>query len=82
LLIHTLNVPLAASMVVLRLAILYQDWHSVKKLLGHAKTICEAGGDWEHKNKLKVRRPAVRLFCRWNVCATMCVRVSVCTRMG
>lgn len=39
-----------------RLAILYHDWLGVKKLLARAKTICEAGGDWEHKNKLKVRR--------------------------
>lgn len=38
-----------------RLAILYHDWLGVKKLLARAKTICEAGGDWEHKNKLKVR---------------------------
>jgi hypothetical protein len=26
----------------------------VKRLLAKAKGICEAGGDWEHKNKLKV----------------------------
>jgi hypothetical protein len=39
---------------VFRLAILYHDWLGVKKLLARAKTICEAGGDWEHKNKLKV----------------------------
>lgn len=38
-----------------RLQILYEDWHAVKRLLAKAKTICEAGGDWEHKNKLKVR---------------------------
>eukprot|EP00775_Hariotina_reticulata_P003394 gene3394-3668_t len=38
----------------IRLAIMYQDWHEVKKLLAHGKTICEAGGDWEHKNKLKL----------------------------
>ncbi len=37
-----------------RLAILYHDWLGVKKLLARAKAICEAGGDWEHKNKLKV----------------------------
>jgi hypothetical protein len=40
--------------VTARLAILYDDWHAVKRLLGKAKGICEAGGDWEHKNKLKV----------------------------
>jgi hypothetical protein len=33
---------------------MYEDWHAVKKLLGKAKQICDAGGDWEHKNKLKV----------------------------
>jgi hypothetical protein len=37
-----------------RLAILYRDWHAVRKLLARAKVVCEAGGDWEHKNKLKV----------------------------
>ena len=29
----------------------------MKRLLAKAKGICEAGGDWEHKNKLKVRAP-------------------------
>lgn len=36
------------------MSILYHDWLGVKKLLARAKAICEAGGDWEHKNKLKV----------------------------
>lgn len=34
---------------------LYHDWQGVRKLLGRAKTICDAGGDWEQKNRLKVR---------------------------
>ena len=34
---------------------MYGDWRGVKKLLGRAKAVCDAGGDWEHKNKLKVR---------------------------
>lgn len=38
---------------------MYHDWLGVKKLLARAKTICEAGGDWEHKNKLKVRAGSV-----------------------
>lgn len=51
-----------------RLAILYHDWLGVKKLLARAKVICEAGGDWEHKNKLKVR-PSVNLSGFWT-CTT------------
>eukprot|EP00879_Flechtneria_rotunda_P004844 GHRR01005117.1.p1 GENE.GHRR01005117.1~~GHRR01005117.1.p1 ORF type:complete len:388 (+),score=142.07 GHRR01005117.1:202-1365(+) len=47
-----------------RLAILYQDWLCVKKLLGQAKAICEAGGDWEHKNKLKVYEGVAALHSR------------------
>jgi hypothetical protein len=34
----------------------------VKKLLVRAKAICEAGGDWEHKNKLKVSCAAFKIF--------------------
>lgn len=48
----------------IRLAILYQDWHGVKKLLVRAKTICEAGGDWEHKNKLKVYEGVAAMYSR------------------
>lgn len=33
----------------------YEEWREVKKLLGKAKTLCDQGGDWERKNKLKVR---------------------------
>ena len=32
----------------------YEDWRGVKKLLTKAKLLCDAGGDWERKNKLKV----------------------------
>eukprot|EP00878_Enallax_costatus_P019958 GHUV01021074.1.p1 GENE.GHUV01021074.1~~GHUV01021074.1.p1 ORF type:complete len:357 (+),score=103.98 GHUV01021074.1:261-1331(+) len=48
----------------IRLAILYNDWQQVKKLLGRAKTICEAGGDWEHKNKLKVYEGVAAMHAR------------------
>jgi hypothetical protein len=53
-----------------RLAILYQDWHGVKKLLARAKTICEAGGDWEHKNKLKVQLLEQRAARDCSTCLT------------
>ena len=33
----------------------YEDWRGVKKLLAKAKLLCDQGGDWERKNKLKVR---------------------------
>lgn len=48
----------------IRLAIMYQDWQCVKKLLVRAKTICEAGGDWEHKNKLKVYEGVAAMHAR------------------
>lgn len=41
-----------------RLFMLYDDWHGVKTLLAKAKQLCDDGGDWERKNKLKVS-----LFC-------------------
>jgi len=48
----------------IRLAILYEDWHGVKKLLSKAKQICDAGGDWEHKNKLKVYEAVFAMYTR------------------
>lgn len=38
-----------------RLYIFYADWHGVKDLLQKVQTLCEEGGDWERKNRLKVR---------------------------
>lgn len=37
-----------------RLCIFYSDWHGVKGLLAKAQRLCDSGGDWERKNKLKV----------------------------
>lgn len=37
-----------------RLDIAAGDWHAVKAGLKHAKELCEGGGDWERKNRLKV----------------------------
>ncbi|KAI8462724.1 MAG: 26S proteasome subunit RPN7-domain-containing protein [Monoraphidium minutum] len=48
----------------IRLQILYEDWHAVKRLLAKAKGICEAGGDWEHKNKLKVYEAVFSMYTR------------------
>ena len=36
------------------LLMFYEDWRGVKKLLAKAKLLCDQGGDWERKNKLKV----------------------------
>ncbi len=47
-----------------RLAILYEDWVDVKQLLARAKVVCDAGGDWEHKNKLKVYQAVFAMYCR------------------
>ncbi|GAX76349.1 hypothetical protein CEUSTIGMA_g3795.t1 [Chlamydomonas eustigma] len=38
----------------IRLLMFYEDWRGVKKLLAKAKLLCDQGGDWERKNKLKV----------------------------
>lgn len=46
-----------------RLFIFYGDWHGLKELLGRAESLCEEGGDWERKNRLKVRRSAAHLTC-------------------
>lgn len=37
-----------------RLAMFYNEWHTVKALLTSAQQLCEDGGDWERKNRLKV----------------------------
>lgn len=38
----------------------YGDWVAVKANLTKVKQLCEEGGDWERKNKVKVR-PAAHL---------------------
>jgi len=47
-----------------RLAILYGDWPRVAALLARARAVCEAGGDWEHKNRLKVYEAALAMYRR------------------
>lgn len=47
-----------------RLAMLFDDWHAVKALLARARAATEAGGDWEHKNRLKVYEGALALRTR------------------
>lgn len=34
--------------------IAFGDWHAVKQQLDKAKKLCDEGGDWERKNRLKV----------------------------
>lgn len=48
----------------LRLMLLYSDWAAVKQLLGHAKRLCEEGGDWERKNRLKVYQAVLHMYTR------------------
>jgi 26S proteasome regulatory subunit N7 len=45
-----------------RLNILYGDWHAVKANIKAAKLLCDEGGDWERKNKLKVGRLTPRCW--------------------
>ena len=37
-----------------RLDIAHGDWHAVKHNIEKASRLCEEGGDWERKNRLKV----------------------------
>ena len=37
-----------------RLAIFHQDWPGFKADLDRAMKMCDEGGDWERKNKIKV----------------------------
>lgn len=46
------KMDLAFSLV--RVDIALGDWHAAKKGLDHARSLCDKGGDWERKNKLKV----------------------------
>ncbi|DBA66487.1 hypothetical protein WJX79_005321 [Trebouxia sp. C0005] len=39
---------------VLKSDIAFGDWHSVKQQIDKAKKLCDEGGDWERKNRLKV----------------------------
>ena len=34
--------------------IAFGDWHAVKQQIDKAKKLCDEGGDWERKNRLKV----------------------------
>ena len=44
----------AKSAASLRSDIAFGDWHAVKQQLDKAKKLCDEGGDWERKNRLKV----------------------------
>ncbi|PNH04218.1 putative 26S proteasome non-ATPase regulatory subunit 6 [Tetrabaena socialis] len=48
----------------IRLFMLYGDWSRVKSLVARAQTLCEDGGDWERKNKLKVYQGVLALYTR------------------
>lgn len=47
-----------------RLDIAAGDWHAVKAGLKAAGELCENGGDWERKNRLKVYDATFRLATR------------------
>mmetsp|Transcript_24714 Transcript_24714/g.53924 ORF Transcript_24714/g.53924 Transcript_24714/m.53924 type:complete len:389 (+) Transcript_24714:125-1291(+) len=48
----------------IRLLMFYEDWRGVKKLLAKAKALCDDGGDWERKNKLKVYEGIFAMYSR------------------
>mmetsp|Transcript_19099 Transcript_19099/g.32770 ORF Transcript_19099/g.32770 Transcript_19099/m.32770 type:complete len:387 (+) Transcript_19099:65-1225(+) len=47
-----------------RLAMFYCDWHLVKSLLARAQQLCDDGGDWERKNRLKVYQAVFAMTTR------------------
>ncbi|KAG2497130.1 hypothetical protein HYH03_004721 [Edaphochlamys debaryana] len=48
----------------IRLQMLYGDWRKLKTLVARAQALCEEGGDWERKNKLKVYQGVLALYTR------------------
>lgn len=48
----------------IRLNIFFGDWHAVKRNIKAAKLLCDEGGDWERKNKLKVYQGVFSMFAR------------------
>lgn len=48
----------------LRLSMFFEDWHDVKKLLARAQQLCDDGGDWERKNRLKVYQAVFAMHTR------------------
>ena len=45
---------MSGESIINRLAIFHQDWHAFKADLDRAMKMCDEGGDWERKNKIKV----------------------------
>eukprot|EP00197_Chlamydomonas_leiostraca_P006357 CAMPEP_0202865208 /NCGR_PEP_ID=MMETSP1391-20130828/5343_1 /ASSEMBLY_ACC=CAM_ASM_000867 /TAXON_ID=1034604 /ORGANISM="Chlamydomonas leiostraca, Strain SAG 11-49" /LENGTH=387 /DNA_ID=CAMNT_0049545013 /DNA_START=77 /DNA_END=1240 /DNA_ORIENTATION=+ len=48
----------------IRLFMSLDEWHGVKKLLARVQTLCDNGGDWERKNKLKVYQAVFAMYSR------------------
>eukprot|EP01023_Acetabularia_acetabulum_P002035 TRINITY_DN1078_c0_g3_i1.p1 TRINITY_DN1078_c0_g3~~TRINITY_DN1078_c0_g3_i1.p1 ORF type:complete len:315 (-),score=51.81 TRINITY_DN1078_c0_g3_i1:20-964(-) len=48
----------------MRLEIFYEKWHQIRKSLEKAKVLCDQGGDWERKNRLKVYEGIISLALR------------------
>lgn len=47
-----------------RLCMFHGDWHGVKEQLAKAQRLCDSGGDWERKNKLKVYQGVLAMYAR------------------
>ncbi len=52
-----------------RLDIAHGDWHAVKQNIEKASRLCEEGGDWERKNRLKVCSDFSTIGTRCGSCA-------------
>lgn len=48
----------------IRLFMTLDDWQGVKKLLARVQVLCDNGGDWERKNKLKVYQALFAMYSR------------------
>ncbi|KAG1654442.1 hypothetical protein FOA52_009160 [Chlamydomonas sp. UWO 241] len=48
----------------IRLLMFYEDWREVRKFIAKAKVLCDSGGDWERKNKLKVYEAVFATYTR------------------
>lgn len=48
----------------IRLFMFYGDWKGIKELLTKVQSLCDDGGDWERKNRLKVYQGVFAMYTR------------------
>lgn len=50
--------------ILCRSDIAFGNWHAVKQHIEKAKKLCDEGGDWERKNRLKVYEALFHMVTR------------------